>query len=71
MDLIISVDTSLAHLSAAMGKQTLILLPWASEWRWLINRHDSPWYPTAKLFRQSNLGNWAEVIEDVCACINI
>jgi len=71
MDLIISVDTSLAHLSAAMGKETLILLPWASEWRWLINRQDSPWYPTAKLFRQPSLDNWTAVIEEVCKSINL
>ena len=65
MDLIITVDTSLAHLSGALGKRTFILLPWNPEWRWLLDRQDSPWYPTAKLFRQPSRDNWEEVIKEV------
>ena len=65
MDLVITVDTSLAHLSGALGKPTIILLPWNPEWRWLLDRQDSPWYPMVKLFRQPNLGNWEAIIKEV------
>ncbi len=62
MDVIVSVDTSVAHLSGALGKRTLILLPFASEYRWLTDRTDSPWYPTASLFRQKLDGDWPEIL---------
>lgn len=62
MDIIISVDTSVAHLAGAMGKQVFILLPYAPDYRWLLDRVDSPWYPTAKLFRQAEMDNWEAVI---------
>ena len=65
MDLIITCDTSVAHLAGAMGLQTWILLPFASDWRWLRNRSDSPWYPTARLFRQPKTGDWTSVIAEV------
>jgi ADP-heptose:LPS heptosyltransferase len=71
MDLVITVDTSIAHLSSAIGKPTFILLPWSPEWRWLIDRKDSPWYPTAKIFRQPNLGNWEEVIKKIILQLNL
>jgi tetratricopeptide (TPR) repeat protein len=58
LDLLISVDTSMAHLAAAMGKPTWILLPYSADWRWLLNRSDSPWYPTVRLYRQEILGDW-------------
>ena len=58
LDLVISVDTSVLHLSGAMGKPTWALLPYAPEWRWMLNRQDSPWYPTMRLFRQSNWNDW-------------
>jgi tetratricopeptide (TPR) repeat protein len=61
MDVIISVDTSVAHLSGAMGKPTWVLLPFVSDWRWLIDREDSPWYPGVKLYRQAAIGNWSDV----------
>lgn len=70
MDLIVTVDTSLAHLSAALGKQTLVLLPWNPEWRWLLDSSDTPWYPTVKIFRQPNKGNWAKVINEVALYLN-
>jgi tetratricopeptide (TPR) repeat protein len=58
LDLIIAVDTSVAHLAGAMGKPVWILLPFNSDWRWLCDREDSPWYPSARLFRQDLLGSW-------------
>jgi tetratricopeptide (TPR) repeat protein len=61
LDLIISVDTSVAHLAGAMGKPVWILLPKVADWRWLNDRNDCPWYPTARLFRQRVLGDWDEV----------
>jgi hypothetical protein len=68
LDLVISVDTSAAHLAAALGRPTWILLPYLPDYRWLLDRDDSPWYPTARLFRQSARRDWAEVIEEVrCA----
>lgn len=58
MDLIITVDTSVAHLASALGKPTWIMLPYSPDFRWLLDTNDSPWYPTAKLFRQSQIGDW-------------
>jgi tetratricopeptide (TPR) repeat protein len=65
LDLVISVDTAVAHLAGAMGKPVWTLLPFSPEWRWLMDREDSPWYPTMKLFRQPSHGNWEAVISDV------
>ena len=65
MDLVISVDTSLAHLAGAMGKPTWILLAFNADWRWGRTRLDSPWYPTVQLFRQSKACDWASVIESI------
>jgi len=59
------VDTAVAHLTGAMGKPVWILLPFAAEWRWMSRREDSPWYPTARLFRQSVAGDWAGLIQGV------
>jgi len=65
LDLLISVDTAVAHLAAAMGKPVWILLHNAPDWRWLRNRTDSPWYPTVRLFRQSKAGDWDGVLRQV------
>ena len=63
LDLIVSVDTSVAHLAGAMGKVTFTLLPFSPDWRWLLEREDSPWYPTMRLFRQKHRGDWDKVIK--------
>ncbi|MCG8529213.1 MAG: tetratricopeptide repeat-containing glycosyltransferase family protein [Desulfovibrionales bacterium] len=65
MDLIISVDTSVAHLAGAMGKPTWVLLPFAPDWRWMLDRTDSPWYPSMELFRQSDFGNWEHPFQQI------
>lgn len=65
LDLVISVDTSVAHLAGAMGKPVALLLPFSPDWRWMLDRIDSPWYPTMRLFRQSARGDWDGVIERV------
>ena len=63
MDLVISVDTSVAHLSAALGQTTWVLLPYSPDWRWLLERSDSPWYPSARLYRQDRSMRWAGVLQ--------
>ena len=65
LDLIISVDTAVCHLTGALGKPVWILLPFAPDWRWGIHRPDTPWYPTARLFRQEAIGDWDKVIRNV------
>jgi Flp pilus assembly protein TadD len=65
LDLIISVDTSVAHLAGAMGKPVWVLIPYSPDWRWMLEREDSPWYPTMRLFRQQRKGNWGHVFERV------
>jgi len=62
LDLVISVDTSVAHVAGALGKPVWVLLPHAPDWRWMLERDDSPWYPTMKLFRQPKRGAWDSVI---------
>lgn len=65
LDLVISIDTSVAHLAGALGKPVLLLLPYAPDWRWLLDRSDSPWYPTMQIFRQKQPGDWGGVIDQV------
>ncbi len=69
MDLVISVDTSVAHLSGALGRPTWVLLAHVPDWRWLLDREDSPWYPSARLFRQNKAGNWRAVFEKIAAAL--
>ncbi len=65
MDLVISVDTAVAHLAGAMAKPVWILIPFVADWRWLLDRDDSPWYPTARLFRQQTPQRWDDVFKRV------
>jgi len=67
LDLIITVDTSVAHLAGALGRPTWILIPYVPDWRWLLDRDDSPWYPTVRLFRQSESREYGSVVERVRA----
>ena len=65
LDLIITVDTSVAHLAGALAKPVWVLLPYVPDWRWMLNSESSPWYPTMRLFRQHEIGNWLPVISEV------
>ncbi len=65
LDLILSVDTAVAHLAGALAKPVWTLLPYAPDWRWLLEREDSPWYPTMRLFRQPQIGDWQSVMDRV------
>ena len=66
LDLVISVDTAVAHLAGAMGKPVWVLAPWPpTDWRWMLDREDSPWYPTMRIFRQEKRGDWSAPIERV------
>jgi len=71
LDMVISVDTSVLHLAGAMGKPAWALLPFAPEWRWMLSRPDSPWYPTMKLFRQDAWNGWDSVFQRVAEELHI
>jgi len=67
LDLILSVDTAIVHLAGAMAAPVWALLPFAPDWRWLLGRQDSPWYPTMRLFRQPRVGDWDSVVQDAAS----
>jgi hypothetical protein len=65
LDLVITCDSAVAHLAGALGVQVWVALAWLTDWRWLLKREDTPWYPTMRLFRQKERGNWEEVFERI------
>ena len=65
LDLVITCDTSVAHLAGALGRPTFLLLRKVPDWRWMLDREDTPWYPTMRLFRQHTRGDWSETMERV------
>ena len=69
LDLVVTIDTSIAHLAGALAAPVWIMLPFASDWRWLDGRNDSPWYPTARLFRQPRMADWPSVVTAVRAAM--
>lgn len=71
LDLVISSDTSVPHLAGALGVPVWLALPYVSDWRWLLDRSDSPWYPTMRLFRQTSPGNWPGVFEEMKAALGL
>ncbi len=70
LDLVITVDTSVAHLAGALGKAVWIVLPYVPDWRWLLDRDDSPWYPSMRLFRQTQAGDWPGVFARVSEALD-
>jgi tetratricopeptide (TPR) repeat protein len=69
LDLVIAVDTAVAHLAGAIGKPVWVLLPMCADWRWMTERSDSPWYPTMRLFRQTRWGDWDQVVQNVARAL--
>jgi ADP-heptose:LPS heptosyltransferase len=65
LDLLVTVDTSVAHLAGAMGRPVWIMLPRAPDWRWLLDRDDTPWYPSTRLFRQKTVRRWDDVMQSI------
>lgn len=71
LDLVISVDTSVVHLAGALGKPVWAMIPYAPDWRWLLNREDSPWYPSLRLFRQQTRGDWVGVVNCIAEKLEV
>ena len=71
MDMVLTIDTSVAHLAGALGNPVWIMLPFSSDCRWLIGRNDTPWYPTARLFRQTRPGDWDGVVAAVAQALSM
>ena len=71
LDLVITSDTAIAHLAGALAVPTWLALPHVPDWRWLLDRTDSPWYPTLRLFRQKSPGNWTTVFQEIHSSLQI
>ncbi|MFM0490877.1 hypothetical protein PQQ50_28195, partial [Paraburkholderia graminis] len=69
LDLVITVDTAVAHLAGACGTPVWVLVPTFTDWRWMVARDDSPWYPSMRLFRQRELNQWDAVLADVAQAL--
>jgi ADP-heptose:LPS heptosyltransferase len=69
LDLVICSDSSVTHLAGALGVPTWTALPFMPDWRWLLDREDTPWYPTMRLFRQRTRGDWNDVFERIAAAL--
>ena len=69
LDLVVTSDTALSHLAGALGVPVWVLLPETPDWRWLLQKSDSPWYSNMRLFRQTSLGNWGGVVEQVLVAL--
>jgi hypothetical protein len=70
MDLLITVDTMAAHLAGALGRPVWVMLPWDADWRWMVDKDDTPWYPTMRLFRQPAPGEWKPVIARIASALS-
>jgi len=69
IECLVTVDTSVAHLAGAMGRPVWVMLPFAPDWRWLMGRSDTPWYPTMRFFRQSAAKKWGDVLQNLAAAL--
>jgi hypothetical protein len=69
VDLIVTSDTAIAHLAGALGRPVFLALKHVPDWRWLMHRNDCPWYPTMRLFRQPEKGDWKSVFEQFASCV--
>ncbi|HIB89395.1 TPA: hypothetical protein EYO57_19745 [Candidatus Poribacteria bacterium] len=70
LDLIISIDNSTVYMAGALGKKVWTLLPYVPDWRWMLDREDTLWYPTMKLFRQSKIGDWQDPFQQLRSMVN-
>ena len=71
LDLVVTVDTAMAHLAGALGVPTLVLLSAGADWRWMVDRDDSPWYPSLRLLRQARPGDWAGVVRQLVERVRV
>ena len=70
LDLVISIDNTTVHMAGALGQKVWTLLPYTPDWHWMLNREDTPWYPSMKLFRQAHMNNWSNAFQQVSLELN-